>query len=63
MFGPGGEFMYDSFVDLMASGFSENQSLKLIALMTAASEVFEGMPEGDIDSLHPSNYEDPEEPE
>lgn len=54
MFGPGGEFIYDCFVDLLDSGFSENQALKLLALMTAASDIFDGMPEGHITDLHPS---------
>lgn len=59
MFGPGGEFIYDCFIDMMESGFSENQALKLIALMTAASDIFEGMPGTDLGSTaHPSLWGD-----
>ena len=59
MFGPGGEFMYDCFVDLLDSGFSENQALKLMALMSAACDVFDGMPGTDLGSTaHPSLWGD-----
>lgn len=47
MYGSGGsEFIYDQFVDLMSGGFSENQALKLISLMTACSDWSDGMREG-----------------
>ena len=58
MFGnSGSEFIYDSFVDLMAGGFSENQALKLIALMTSCSEFSDGMPAGQFDAMdmHPAS--------
>lgn len=44
---------------MLDSGFSENQALKLIALMTAASDIFEGMPGTDLGSTaHPSLWGD-----
>lgn len=49
---------------MLDSGFSENQALKLIALMTAASDIFEGMPGTDLGSTaHPSLWGDEDDEE
>jgi len=47
--------MFTTFHDLTVAGFSENQALKLMALMVSSCDVFDGMPSQQVTmALHPS---------